>query len=63
LIAALYRQGVCELNLGSFSDALQDATRALNLARTVRERQAEFLALRLLAMIRAYRPAPSGRSH
>jgi DNA-binding SARP family transcriptional activator len=56
LAAALYWRASCEMNLGSYRDGRVTAMRSLDLARTLAERQTEFLALRLLAISQANVP-------
>jgi DNA-binding SARP family transcriptional activator/tetratricopeptide (TPR) repeat protein len=56
LAAALYWRASCEMNLGSFRDGQVTAMRSLALARTLAERQTEFLALRMLALTQGNLP-------
>lgn len=57
LAAALYWRAVCKINLGSFQEGRIAAIRALELARKLEDRQAQSLALRLLALAQASLPA------
>jgi tetratricopeptide (TPR) repeat protein/transcriptional regulator with XRE-family HTH domain len=50
LAIALYWRSVCEWNLESFADARISADRARHLAQHTGDRQAEFMALRLMAL-------------
>ncbi len=56
LATALYWRACCEWNLASYADALRSAERAIRLAQDSGARQAEFLALRLLALAQANLP-------
>ena len=56
LAAAFYWRSVCRWNLGSFTDALRSAERAVYLAQDSGDGQVEFLAMRLVALAQASLP-------
>jgi DNA-binding SARP family transcriptional activator/transcriptional regulator with XRE-family HTH domain len=56
IAAALYWKAVCQSNLGAIRDGMATGTSALRLARRIGDRQAELLALRIIAITQAQLP-------